>query len=531
MAIAAAVTGTAPLLRASLKHEFRSFAPWIAIATALSVSSVIVYPLLFPDVADRRAFAATVGGNPALGLIFGPAYDLSTVDGFNAWRSLALGGFATALGMIFIVIKASRGQEDSGQAELLAAGVLGRESRLSAALAMATVAALAVGVISGVATGLCGGGWEPSLLLAAGFTVSGWMFAGLAAVTAQIGTDARTANSIAVAVLGVLFILRGFLYSIDAPAWTTWINPLGWITETRPATGDHWWPLLLGVALALIAVGIAFTMQVSRDFGQGMISPRPGPARGTARTPWGLALHLNRAPALSWSVAFVGLGVVFGYFARSVKDMFGANPALTEIFASGAASPDDLIAAFVTTILCLIGIIASVPGVQTIIRIRAEELDDRLEPVLASSVSRWRYLADNVAIAFLAAAAYVLIAGVVIGVFAATADIGIGVGDAVMQAVVTIPAVWTVVAIAVLIIGARPQVQIAAWIGVLASFVLTLLGPSFKLPTWALGISPFYHVPDVSAATQNWWGLLWISLFTLAFLALGFVGFRRRDTP
>jgi ABC-2 type transport system permease protein len=525
------VTGTPPLLRASLRHEARSFAPWVAIATALSVSSVIVYPLLFPELGERQRFAATVGANPALGLIFGPPFDLSTVDGFNAWRSLALGGFLTALGAIFTVVKASRGQEDSGQAELLASGVLGREARLLTALMMAVVGSVAVGVVAGTLTVLCGGGWEPSLLLAAGFTVTGWMFAAVATVTAQIASDARTATSLAVGVLGVLFVLRGFLYAVDAPGWTTWVNPLGWITETRPATGDHWWPLLLGVTFAVIVAAVGFALQVSRDFGQGVIAPRPGPARGVARTPLGLALRLNRAPVLSWSVAFVGLGVIFGYFIGTVNDLFAANPAIAVIFAAGAVSPAELIAGFLATVLTLVGIVASVAGVQIINRVRAEELDDRVEPVLATAVSRGRYLAPNVLIAFTASALYVLIAGVVVGIFAGSADIGLNFGYPPLQAVATIPAVWTVIALAVAVIGAHPQRQIASWVGVLVSFGLTLLGPSFKLPGWALGISPFYHVPHVATGTPNWWGLVWISLFTVAFLVVGFVGFRRRDTP
>lgn len=92
---------------------------------------------------------------------------------------------------------------------------------------------------------LCGGGWEDSMLLGFTFTATGWMFTAVDAVTARIGSDSRTANSMAVGTLGVLFLARGFLFSVEATEWTTWINPLGWMQETRPATGNHWWPLLL----------------------------------------------------------------------------------------------------------------------------------------------------------------------------------------------------------------------------------------------------------------------------------------------
>lgn len=527
----ASTIGTAPLARASLRHEGRGFAPWIVLPTALTVSSVVAYPLLFPDAAERAAFAATIGSNPALGLIFGPAYDLSTVDGFVAWRSLALGGFIAALGAIFIVVKAARGQEDSGQAELLAAGVLGRAARLSTALIMAGLCAIAIGLVAGLATSLCGGEWESSFLLGAGFTVTGWMFGAVAAVSAQVGSDARAATTMAVSLLGVLFVLRGFQFSVEAPAWTTWINPLGWVQETRPATGDHWWPLLLGLTFTVVVGATAFGLQRVRDFGQGLVPARPGPARGGIGSPLALAIRLNRAPIGSWVLAFVGLGIIFGYFTRSVRGLLTANPAMAQIFASGAASPADLVSAFVTTILGLVGIIASVAGVQIVNRIRTEELEDRAEAVLATAVSRPSYFGAVTAVALVGPAALVAVAGLVIGIFATTADLGLGSGDVVLQSIATIPAVWAVVGIAVAVIGARPRVRPAIWLGVLVSFVLTILGPSFKLPEWALGFSPFHHVPDVSAAQPDWWGLGGVGVVVVVLIALGFAGFRRRDVP
>ncbi|WP_244970687.1 hypothetical protein [Gordonia jinghuaiqii] len=78
--------------------------------------------------------------------------------------------------------------------------------------------------------------------------------------------------------------------------------------------------------------------------------------------------------------------------------------------------------------------------------------------------------------------------------------------------------------------GTRPQARPAVRFGVLVSFVLTILGPSFKLPDRALGFSPFHHVPDVVAGA-DWWGLVWISLVFAAFVAVGFAGYRRRDIP
>lgn len=524
-----ALAGTAPLLRTSIKHDGPGFAPWILIVTFLSGSAVLLYPLIFPTQEDRAGLAAAVGGNPAIGLIFGPAFDLSTDDGFNAWRSLALGGFVAALGAIFAVTRATRGQEDSGQAELLASGVMGRASRLFAGVGLALIGSLLLGAIAGVVTGLCGGDWESSLLLASTFTATGWMFAAVAAVTAQIGSDARTANSLAVGTLGVLFLLRGFAYAVEAPEWTIWINPLGWMTETHPATGNHWWPLWYALAFTLVVFVIAFVLQARRDFGQGAIAPRPGPARGKDRSTWRLVLRLNRGPIITWTIAFVALGGVFGYFATSITDILGSDSAVTQILAAGATTPEALVSAFLVTILSLVGIIAAIPGVQIMLKMRTEEMEDRVEPIMATKVVRPRYYASNVILAVASPAIFLLVAGTLVATLASTADIGVEFGDAFLQAVVTIPAVWTVVAVSVAVVGARPQVGFAAWLGVLASFGLTLLGPTFKLWDWILAISPFWHVPNVTLEDADWWGLLWISLVTALFIAVGFVGFRRRD--
>lgn len=524
-----ALTGTRPLLRASLKQEARSFAPWIAAVTALSASSILAYDFIFPDAADRKALAAAVGGNPALSLIFGPARDLTTTEGFNTWRSLALGGFITALMAIFAVIRASRAQEDSGQAELLASGVMDRSTRLAVAVAQAAAASVAVGIVSALITGLCGSNWDDAILLSATFTVTGLMFAAVAAVTAQIGSDARTASTLAVAVLGVMFLGRGYLDSMDFGDWVTWTTPLGWMERTQPATANTWWPLIPGLLLTVVLLAAAFALQARRDFGQGALAPRPGPARGQARSPLALAFKLNRSPILSWTVGFLLLGAVFGNFSTSVTDLLGDNPAAAEVLAAGAATPAALVASFLVTILSLIGIIAAISGVQIMLKVRTEEMEDRVEPLLAGSVRRPAYFGSNILIALAGPTLGVLVAGILVALIAGTAGIGVGIGDVLLQTLATVPAVWTATAVSVAVIGARPQVKIAAWIGVLASFVLTLLGPTFKLPGWALGISPFHHIPQVTATSPDWAGLIWVTLVTLAFLAIGLAGFRRRD--
>lgn len=522
--------GTRPLLKVALHQDARNIAPWVLLISVLSASSVLAYAWIFPDPADRMELARSLVGNPALSLVFGPARDLMTADGFNAWRAGQLGAFFSGLMAILIVIRNSRANEDSGQAELIASGVLARGSRLAVALAMATIASVALGVVCFLLTIVSGGGLTATLILSATFTASGLMFAGVAAVTAQLGSDARTASSMAIAALGVFYVIRGYIDSSGSGDWATWLTPLGWLEETRPGSENNPWPLLLALALAVLLYVAAFVLQRRRDFGQGLIASRPGPAQAKlAGNVWGLSLKLNRGSVIFWLIAFSGLGVVFGNLATTVGDLIAQNPAMAEILAASGAEGSDLTFAFLVTILQIIAIIASVMGVQTILRIHAEEIDVRVEPLLAGSLRRGSYLASNVVVGLAGTAVAMALAGTGLALVSSARVDTIAFGDVLWQAVVTIPAVWVLVGIAVAAVGAAPGKRLVAWLAVVATFGLTLLGPTFNLPDWALDISPLRHIPNVTASAADWSGLAWLGGIAIALLVVGFAGFRRRD--
>ena len=525
-----AVAGLRPLLKVTLRQDARNIAPWLVLISALSGSSVLVYPWIFPDAQSRAELSLTVSANPAFSLVFGQARDLLSADGFNAWRAGALGAFFAGLMAILVVVRNSRAHEDSGQAELIASGVVGRHTRLAVAVAMAWLASVALGVLASLVTIALGGSAADSVTLAATFTASGFMFAGVAALTAQIGSEARSATAMAVTILGVAFVARGFIDTVGTPDWTMWLTPLGWTQEVRVAAENRWWPLLVCLAFALATAALAAAVQSRRDFGLGLVPPRPGPSRARLVTsPWALALRINRAAVISWTIAFAALGTIFGFMATTVGDLFAENPQIALIIAAGGGSEEGLTFEFLGTLLKLVGIIAAVYGVAVVVRMYTEEVEHRAEPLLATALSRPRYLASNAAVALLAPAVAVMLAGTLLGVTASALEASIQIGDVLRQALATVPATWTHVALALAIVGAKPARRFVAWMAVVASFALTILGPLFTLWDWILGISPFWHVPNVAAAQPDLSGLGWISLVTLGLTAVGFAGFQRRD--
>lgn len=522
------LTGLRLLLVATLHQDRRNLAPWVMVISVLSASSILVYAWVITDVAERRQLALTIGLNPAMSLVFGRPHDLMTADGFNAWRAGTLGLFFAGLMGILAVVRCSRAQEDSGQAELVASAVVGRRTRLAVAVLVAWLASLLLGVVTFGLTVLSGGDPLVSALLGATFSCAGMLFAGVAALAVQVGAQARTATSLAVAVLGVLFVVRGYVDAGDTPDWAVWLTPFGWLQETRPAGDARLWPLLPALALAALLTGLALALEGRRDLGQAMLAPRRGPARGGRSAGlWGLTWQLHRGSLLGWMLAFTAIGLLFGTLAASMGDVIAGSPVMAQILASGAASEAGVTSAFLATVLQLIGIVAGVLGVQVVMRTYAEESERRLEPLLAGALSRHRYFGATVVTALGATALAMLVAGTALGWVAADAQVRLR--DVLGQALATVPAVWVLVGIALLAVGTHPGRRIIGWLAVVAAFALTILGPTFRFWDWVLDISPFRHVPAVAAPSPEWGGLLALLLLVTALTGLAFTGFRRRD--
>lgn len=220
---------------------------------------------------------------------------------------------------------------------------------------------------------------------------------------------------------------------------------------------------------------------------------------------------------------------MFGNLVGPMGDMVAQNPALAQVMAQGAIRPKEIRSAFVATILQIIAIVVAIMGVGMVQRIHAEEVSFRVEPLLATSLRRPTYLASTVLLALAGTALGMLVAGTALGLVASRANSPIHLGDVVQQAAVTIVEVWVLVALCTAAVGAVPSRRIVGWLAIVATFVITLLGPTLHLWDWAMAISPLRHVPNVLSTDPDWAGLGWLALVCCAFLAVGFAGFRRRD--
>ncbi|MBO0775829.1 MAG: ABC transporter permease, partial [Actinobacteria bacterium] len=273
----AGLAGAGPLTRLALRRDRIMLAVWVYAFTATAYVSVTSTRDLYPTLASRESFAAGTSAAKVTIALYGPAADLPTLGGLATWKMGALGAALVAVMSILIVTRHTRGDEDAGRLELVSAGAVGRYAPLTAALATAVIADLALGLL--VTLGLAFGGLPGtgSLAFGLGLAAAGAMFAAITAVAAQVAGSSRGATGLGIGVLALAYLLRAAGDAAPAGSWIaslSWASPIGWTQQVRPFGPLHWWLFAVAAAFAAALAGAAFALSRRRDLGAGLLPTR-----------------------------------------------------------------------------------------------------------------------------------------------------------------------------------------------------------------------------------------------------------------
>lgn len=491
---------------------------------------------------DRRALADEAelfASTPAL-RIFGVASGAS--EGATTMiRGYLLLAVLAALMSALSVVRHTRQNEETGRAELVGAAAVGRHAGLAAALVVTVGANIALAVSLGLAGAAAGQPVVGSFTAGMATGALGIVFAGVAAVTVQLSSTTRGASGFAAAVLGLAFVVSGvgnMLGHVDATglrlvsAWPAWLSPLGWGEQMRPFGGDNWWPLALSVLAFVVLVGGAGVLSTRRDVGSGILAQRRGDADASPRllSPFGLVWRLQRSALLGWAVAMAGFGLVFGGISDEMKDLSGAA---ADWYARMGGS-EYVLDAYRASIIEMAGMAVAIYTVQILLRMRAEEADGRLEPLLAASVSRPRWMWSHLLNAGLGALLLLLCFTVSMGLGAAAGlgDISAQVPALIGAGLVQLPAILLIAGVVVALTGVLSRAASAlSWTLLLSAI---LLGPMFgaatlQLPAWAQDVSPFTHTPKLPGAELAALPLISLIAISAALVAAGVASFRHRN--
>jgi ABC-2 type transport system permease protein len=524
--------GTAGLLRFNLRRDRVRIPIWVLALGLVMASAPSTYVGLYPTAEDRATQATVIGANPAMKAMTGPGFGIENYTFGAMMANEYLGFMLIFVGLMttFILVRHTRAEEETGRAELVRASAVGRYAPLAAALLTAAIASVALGLV--VALGMGASGvesvdWSGSLLFGTTFTVTGLIFAGVAAVTAQVSPSGRAASGLAGATIGIAYTVRAL--GDTANNGLSWLSPIGWMQQTRVYVDDRWWPMLLGIAAAGVLIAVAFALIDRRDLGAGLRAERTGAAAGSARlgTPGGFAWRLHRSSVIWWAVVLFLLGSTYGS-ATNVMESYADNEVLRQMMETvGGGS---LTESWLSLICAVLAIVATIFSVVAALRARREETDGRAEAVLATGVSRTRWLGSHVVVAMTGGLLMLLASGLGLGLGAAasTGD-SRWFSDLLGAQLAYTPALWATSALAVAVFGLVPRATMLSWALLGWSVFATYFGGLLQLPQWTINFSPYQHIPRMPAAEFSALPLAVLVGVAAALITVGLATFRRRD--
>lgn len=533
-----ALTGTTALVRLALRRDRITLPAWLLGLAAFTAATTALWAADFTDPAVLEQETRVTVASPGIRLL-GLASGAS-VGGYAMVRNFVLLAVLAALMSAFSVVRHTRQGEETGRAELVGAASVGRHAGLAAALIVTVAADVALAALLGLALIAAGQPAGGSFTAGAAVAAVGVAFAGITAVTTQLTASTRGASGLAAAALGVAFLASGIGNMAGHPdgsglrvisAWPAWLSPIGWGQQMRPFGGDHWWPLALTAALFAACVATAVLLAARRDFGLGLLPQRPGPGRGSRalRGPVGLAWRLQRGAWLGWAVAMVGFGLVMGGLIDQIRA--ASDEARDWYLRMGGG--DQILDAYRASVLQMAAMAAAIYAVQVLLRMGAEESDGQLEPVLATAVSRPRWVLAHAVTALAGATALVVLfaAGAGLATGAVLGDPSRQLGVLVTASLVQLPGILVIGAVVIATVGLVPRFAgPGCWAMLLFAIVAgPLFGPTLRLPQWVQDLSPFTHVPKAPAVPVTALPVLLLLAVVVALAAAGLASLRHRD--
>lgn len=534
------LVGVWSLIKLILRRDRIKLPVWVI---GIAASLLAMIPLLRDMYGDPKELATLHGAfatNPAGIFLTGPM-DGPTFGGLMTIETVLWWGLALAFMNTLLIVRHTRQNEEMGAQELILSGRAHRGSGLLAVLIVAIAANLLVALMLGIGMAgedgwSAGGGW----LYALSMGIFGVVWAAIAAVVAQFVESSRSANGILAGLIGLAFMLRGvgdFMGTIDGagliqPAWLSWLSPFGWMQATRSLTYPAWWPLIVSALFAAAMVCVAFWLLSKRDVGAGILPARKGRAHASAflRLPIGLTWKLQKNVFVGWLVGTVAMVATIGVLVPEMSHVYETSPdakALIESMGGTGA----MIPSFLSAMLSITVVMVLAYTVQALGKLRSEEASGHLENLLATRLSRIKWLGMHGLVVVFGGAFMLVCSGVVLAATAnSVSELRLNVGDYTLAALSYLPLLLLFVGLYTTLFGILPR---AAGIIVWALFgyvaFMSWIGPMLKLDEWVLKLSPMAHIAVAPANEVEILPLIVMSVGAVVLVAIGLIGWRTRN--
>ena len=177
-----------------------------------------------------------------------------------------------------------------------------------------------------------------------------------------------------------------------------------------------------------------------------------------------------------------------------------------------------------------VAVFASAYGISSTLRLAGEESSFRTDLVLSTPTARLRWALSHLLMAVAGTGILMLACGLSVGLaHALQSGDGSVFGDDLLAALVRLPAVWVLVAATLALYGLSRRAAPVAWVVLVASFLMSEIGPLLDLPKWVRTLSPFSHIPAIPGGAVSVAPLVVMLGIAAVLVAAGLLGLRRRD--
>ncbi len=506
---------------------------------ALSLVMGAAISTVFPTPESRTEVDKLIGGMPPQMVdFFGKPVALGTLGGYLTWKYGLVFVVATALWSILALSSTLAGEASRGSLDLVAATPFGKRrialEKLAGHVTMLVLALAFMAVMITISSNVYGDaslGDPISPLSATGFAL--WLgfialfFGGLAFALGPLLGRAGAAG-----VAGIALALAWTMNGLDLGPLAL-LSPFRWTQNHVALTGNYDWAglALVGVvAAAFLAIGVELFSRRDLGITLGVGLPQlPASVLGV-RGPTSRAFGDQLSRTLSWGI---GLGLVGAMLASLVGSMSGqiaGDSNLLQVIKQIFPTFDLTSAGgFLQLFVELFFIAAGFAAATFVSKWASDETDGRLEEVLATPLTRSRWLVSG-GIAALAAVA------VMTGLFAAGVGLGaagggVEAGTAMLGSVSLGLYAAALVGVGVAI-GGLWRTSVAAEVVALVvvlTYLIDLLAPPLHLPDWFHQLALTAHLGQPMVGVWDAAGVAACLILAVGGIAVGAIGVGRRD--
>lgn len=522
---------TGRLFRFTLKKEWLKILLWLLGAAFYVVLGIFAFVEVYGDPSERQAMAVAME-NPAMQALFGRLIgaDDYTIGAMYSQTMSLIGYVIFAIMSILLITRNTRSEEEEGILEMIQALPTGRLAHTTSAILMLLLTNVLLAVVSSsllLAYGDSSITLEGAILTGLSYGTIGMIFGSVTLVTAQFSSNARGTMMLAFGVLGLSYMMR--IVGDSGFELLSWFSPLGLIYGTEAFVSNNWFPIWIGLALSLSLIALALWLKNRRDMGAGLLPDRAGKKHASAflKTLFGFVFKLMKTPLIVWAMAMLLLGVSYGSVIGDVEGMLEGNEIVAQIIATDPSL--NITDQFISTILGVLAMAATIPALQVMLKLRGEEKRHRMEKVIASAHSRYSVFWVFILLSALSALVFQLLQSLAFGGSAFAAGYDLALLDIILASLGYIPAIFLMIGVASVLIGWLPKLTSLIWLYLFFAFVIFYFGGLFDIPNLVNSLSPYYHIPEQPTENWNWTVTIVIQGLAVLFMLAGSVGFSRRD--